>query len=479
MLNRLEIEHWNQFNKIELQFDEDITILTGANGAGKSTLFRMLANDMGWSYLEISNPIKKGSKDKSPSIFYAGISEETIKKQLKNKTIDLSSEIKDKLVEAGFLRNEYEDIHDPYHYIDEDYLQVGSMSTDKGTYTYYVPEIVNDSSYYFRTKYESWDFITAKENPENHQDFIPAFISYLSEPYQPIEGLSIPSHRHPYNYEKIDSIPVHPPDTSQLLKDYFESVRNRTLNHPNDDSPILTMKKSIVSLAIFGEDNTYVEGNSEFKKMIDKFNEILKNILPEHLKFNSISIVSGEVVMVTQIGDFLIDAASGGIGALIDIAWQVFMVDYENSDYVVVIDELENHLHPSMQREILPKLLKSFPNAQFIVSTHSPFIINSINRGKVYALKYNENGKVDSHQLDFSNNATDAFDILKEVLGVSVTMPIWLEEEIRDTISKVEDSDSDTLTTDEYKKMKMILNEKGLSNYLPELLKILAEKAHD
>ncbi|WP_375140156.1 hypothetical protein [Bacillus velezensis] len=47
-----------------------------------------------------------------------------------------------------------------------------------------------------------------------------------------------------------------------------------------------------------------------------------------------------------------------------------------------------------MQRSILPNLVSAFPNAQFIVTTHSPLVVNSVENAFVYALKYNENNKV-------------------------------------------------------------------------------------
>ena len=47
---------------------------------------------------------------------------------------------------------------------------------------------------------------------------------------------------------------------------------------------------------------------------------------------------------------------------------------------IVIIDEIEQHLHPSWQRQILKKLHKTFPNIQFIITTHSPIIISEIDK---------------------------------------------------------------------------------------------------
>ncbi|MBR1708341.1 MAG: AAA family ATPase [Clostridia bacterium] len=56
---------------------------------------------------------------------------------------------------------------------------------------------------------------------------------------------------------------------------------------------------------------------------------------------------------------------------------------------VVLIDEIETHLHLELQKSILPFLTNMFPNLQFIVTTHSPFVVNSLDDTVIYDL---ENG---------------------------------------------------------------------------------------
>lgn len=57
---------------------------------------------------------------------------------------------------------------------------------------------------------------------------------------------------------------------------------------------------------------------------------------------------------------------------------------------IIIIDEIDAHLHVSLQRLILPFLKRSFPNIQFIVSTHSPFILTSIENAVIYDMGENE-----------------------------------------------------------------------------------------
>lgn len=53
---------------------------------------------------------------------------------------------------------------------------------------------------------------------------------------------------------------------------------------------------------------------------------------------------------------------------------------------IVLVDEIETHLHLALQKEILPILTQIFPRVQFIVTTHSPFVLNSIKNAAVYDL---------------------------------------------------------------------------------------------
>lgn len=54
---------------------------------------------------------------------------------------------------------------------------------------------------------------------------------------------------------------------------------------------------------------------------------------------------------------------------------------------IVLIDEIETHLHIGLQKKIMPFLTNFFPKIQFIITTHSPYILNSIPNVKVYDLE--------------------------------------------------------------------------------------------
>ena len=57
---------------------------------------------------------------------------------------------------------------------------------------------------------------------------------------------------------------------------------------------------------------------------------------------------------------------------------------------IVLIDELETHLHVELQKKILPALVTIFPNIQFIVTTHSPYVLSSVDNAVGYDLEHQE-----------------------------------------------------------------------------------------
>lgn len=78
---------------------------------------------------------------------------------------------------------------------------------------------------------------------------------------------------------------------------------------------------------------------------------------------------------------------------------------------VVLIDELELHLHPKWQREVVEKLRAAFPHTQFIATTHSPFIIQSLRPGELINLDPEEFA-------EYSDKSVE--DIAENVMGVTL-----------------------------------------------------------
>jgi len=245
-----------------------------------------------------------------------------------------------------------------------------------------------------------------------------------------VEGLYIPSHTQPFSYHRVENIPTDPKTSAQQFQEY-QNLLIQLYQSASARNPGLAIKSSIISLAVFGYGNQAVSENYDFIQLFEQFRDVLKLLLPVEVGFERLEIRMPDVVLVTKSGSFSLDSVSGGIGALIGIAWQVLMYGIDKERFVVTFDEPENHLHPAMQRELLPNLEKAFPKAQFIISTHSPFIVSSNPNARIYALNFVEQ-KVRSRELSEMELSGDYSETLQEILDVPLTIPKWVEQKLKD-----------------------------------------------
>jgi predicted ATPase len=288
-----------------------------------------------------------------------------------------------------------------------------------------------------------------------------------------IRGVSIPSHRPTYFYRNVPHISTSKRSKREAYDLAFGSSRNYYFSGGGQTSNFY-LKETLMSWAISGEGNKYVVPDRELKNYFEDFQEILRKVLPPAIGFKEISIRNYEIVLITNSGDFMLDAVSGGVSAVIDLAWQVFTYTNKSDEFMtVLIDEVENHLHPEMQRSILPNFIKAFPNIQFIVSTHSPLIVGSVKNSNVYAFRYRQIDesnvfRVYNEKLDLINKAKTATDILNEVLGVPFTMPLWVEDKLNELVSKYAQQEMSENTFDN---MRADLKEIGLEELMPEAMR--------
>jgi hypothetical protein len=201
-------------------------------------------------------------------------------------------------------------------------------------------------------------------------------------------------------------------------------------------NPGVVQKESLISLALFGYGNKAVHSNHEFIRLFEGFQDTLKEIMPVDIGFRRMEVRMPEVVLVTDSGEFALDAMSGGINALFGIAWQIYIFGADKSECTVTIDEPENHLHPSMQRAILPSLARAFPNFRFVVSSHSPFIVTSFDQASVYGLAYTKAGGIVSNRLDSKELSGTLNRVLREVLDVESNLPLWVESRINEVLTE-------------------------------------------
>ncbi len=153
----------------------------------------------------------------------------------------------------------------------------------------------------------------------------------------------------------------------------------------------------------------YAKLGATNKKEMEKYDKLISNIklmlvdvLPDYEEIDSIDILPPKVLLSDPDGGVIINTKYGkkipfsdfslGYKTItswtIDLAWRMFN-KYQassskplNEPAIVLIDEIDLHLHPIWQRDIMQNLSKHFPNIQFIATAHSPLMVQA-------ALDYN------------------------------------------------------------------------------------------
>ena len=91
---------------------------------------------------------------------------------------------------------------------------------------------------------------------------------------------------------------------------------------------------------------------------------------------------------------------------------------WQEKPAILLIDEIENHLHPTWQRRVIPALLEHFPGLQIFATTHSPFVVAGLKAGQVHLLERNENGVVTATTNTEDIIGWTADEILRTMMGV-------------------------------------------------------------
>lgn len=151
----------------------------------------------------------------------------------------------------------------------------------------------------------------------------------------------------------------------------FEKEDEHFYLQPDNDNniqklaPFITTRDNVQKIisAILGEDvefglNPRSAGNARFCIIKKKDNEIIAPSLS--------SLSSGQIALFKMFATLVKYADSYDVHRSCDLS---------NIKGIVVIDEIELHLHPSMQADVLPKLIELFPKVQFIITTHSPLFL--------------------------------------------------------------------------------------------------------
>lgn len=227
-----------------------------------------------------------------------------------------------------------------------------------------------------------------------------------------------------FSYQRIDSLKIHD-DIDEHTKSNLNGVSRNNLKD-------WFIRNELLSKQAYTADVN--------KKNIGYAKEFI-TLLNSNYSFSSIK-QDMEIYINSPTGEILYEYLSSGFKSCLFIMWGIIReiqirfpdIEAKNFNGVIIIDEIELHLHPEWQNKICNVLKRAFPNTQFIVTTHSPHVIQTAEHNQVIALE-GINGILNKKDLESARNGFSGWsieEILTDVMGMSDLRTEWFKS----TLSK-------------------------------------------
>jgi len=189
----------------------------------------------------------------------------------------------------------------------------------------------------------------------------------------------------------------------------------------------------------------YTYDNRDNKKELNLIAQTIEKFIPEYKNLRVTRIPTprmlieknGETLNLNQLSD----GEKNMIAMVGDIARRLSMANPNLSnplegDGIVMIDEVDLHLHPSWQRLIITRLVEVFPNTQFIVTTHSPQILSHLQAENIFLLKQENNNISVTKPTESYGKSSDRQ--LEDILGVEAR-PLEIKEDLDKLFKLIQD----------------------------------------
>lgn len=199
-----------------------------------------------------------------------------------------------------------------------------------------------------------------------------------------------------------------------FIMSFYQAARNPQIQEPkNPTKPQIQAKTSTRKLmtdqllnfmsdlkiqeALARNEQQITEADN-IKEWFANFENILKNFFEDSALKLLFNYRDYTFHIETKGKSFKFTELSDGFSAIIDIIADLILkmqqkdtvvMDYKKPG-IVLIDEIETHLHLQLQKSVLPLLTKLFPNIQFIITTHSPFVLNSLPNTTAFDMEHHE-----------------------------------------------------------------------------------------
>jgi predicted ATP-binding protein involved in virulence len=409
-VKRLELKGFRGFDEIVLDFDTNPqrpTVFIGNNGVGKSSILDALAILLSW----FINRVKYNRKSRNNALNgkYPAQGKKVDKINLKN-----NHEIADLIINIKYQNEDY-------------YWSLSS--SDENTL-----DLLNDLTDNIRNGIKSnkiTNIPTIIHYPVNRSVIkipLESKINYSTDilnTYDEILGNDNDRNSSPKSPSKIDTILKSSIFSFNIFFEWFRNIEDLENENRRDEPDYRNKELAAVRMAIH-------ELISEFDNLRVRRNPLRMTVnkkignKAEELTINQLS--DGEKCLLAMVGD---------IARRLAIA-NPSLDDPLQGEGIVLIDEIELHLHPQWQHKIIPRLTETFPNCQFIITTHSPQVLSHVQPENIYILQSTPNGIIASHPE--SSYGRDSNQILENIMGVSA-YPEDIEKDLSELFRLIERND--------------------------------------
>ena len=216
------------------------------------------------------------------------------------------------------------------------------------------------------------------------------------------------------NYRKVNSIQSDP--------EVDNRSRYSTSGVNNEDIKDWLLNRILHSLHEHHLTNTQLKNLKLAKKCF--------GVLNSNYAFKRLD-TKNEIFLMTPTGEIYLEYLSSGFKSTIfillglikeiDYRFEKYNIPAEDYEGLILIDEIELHLHPEWQGRICAILKIIFPKAQFFITTHSPHVVQTAAYGEVIALERNNDRSVNQRSLPSSEYGYQGWtieEILEDIMGM-------------------------------------------------------------
>lgn len=198
------------------------------------------------------------------------------------------------------------------------------------------------------------------------------------------------------------------------------------------------------------------------------------SIINSQYNFSKVMGATNDIMVNTPQGEIYFEYLSSGFKSIIYLLFSTIKeiefrfkeqsLKAEDFDGIILIDEIEIHLHPEWQERIIYILRETFPCAQFILTTHSPHVIQTAEPNQVMALQLDENNNVrlrtDLQTSKYGFNGWTVEEILYDVMGMR-TMRSEMYHDLIGRFGKAIDNENEEEAKSIYAELEQLLHQRN------------------